>query len=68
MHTDAGCPGASDASDSADATRRAVGAAYYHPLAVRRFAPTIKRLQQTVGPASKLAVPAAADPQPRYVK
>jgi hypothetical protein len=37
--------------------RRAIGAAYSHPLAVRRFAPTIKRLQQTVVPASNLAVP-----------
>jgi hypothetical protein len=43
--------------DGADATRRAIGAAYYHPLAVRRFASTIKRLQRTVGLASNLAVP-----------
>jgi len=56
---------AAELFDGADATRRAIGAAYYHPLAVRRFAPTIKQLQQTVGPASKLAVPAVADPQPR---
>jgi hypothetical protein len=52
-------------NDGTDAPRRAIGAAYYHPLAVRRFAPTIKWLQQTVVPASKLAVPPAADPQPR---
>jgi len=51
--------------DGADASRRAIGAADYHPLSVRRFAPAIKRLQRTVVHASKLAHPPAADPQPR---
>ncbi|MFH1952815.1 MAG: hypothetical protein ABIL06_14490, partial [Pseudomonadota bacterium] len=41
--------------DGADALRRAIGAADYHPLSVRRFAPAIKRLQRTVVHASKLA-------------
>jgi hypothetical protein len=48
------------------ATRRAIGAADYHPLSVRRFAPAIKRLQRTVVHASQLARPPAADPQPRW--
>jgi len=52
--------------DGADASRRAIGAADYHPPSVRRFAPAIKRLQRTVVHASKLARPPAADPQPRY--
>jgi len=52
-------------NDGADALRRAIGAADYHPLSVRRFAPAIKRLQRTVVHASKLALPPAADPQPR---
>ncbi len=47
-------------------TRHAIGAADYHPLSVRRFAPAIKRLQRTVIHAIKLACPPAADPQPRY--
>jgi hypothetical protein len=51
--------------DGADASRRAIGAADYHPLSVRRFAPAIKRLQRTVVHASQLAHPRAADPQPR---
>jgi len=51
--------------DGADASRRAIGAADYHPLSVRRFAPAIKRMQRTVVPASQLARPPAADPQRR---
>jgi len=51
--------------DGADASRRATGAADYHPLSVRRFAPAIKRLQRTVVHASTLARPPAADPPPR---
>ena len=51
--------------DGADASRRAIGAAHYHALAVRRCAPAIKRMQRTVGPANKLACPPSADPQPR---
>jgi len=57
-----------DGHDGADASRRAIGAADYHPLSVRRFAPAIKRLQRTVIRASKLARPPAADPQPRYAR
>jgi hypothetical protein len=53
------------ASDGTDASRRAIGAADYHPLDVRRFAPAIKRLQQTAVRTSKLARPTAADPQRR---
>jgi hypothetical protein len=49
------------ASDGADASRCAIGAADYHPLSVRRFAPAIKRLQRTVVHASKLARPPAAN-------
>ena len=49
------------------AARRAIGAADYHPLSVRRFAPAITRLQRTVVPASTLARPPAADPQLRQV-
>ncbi len=51
--------------DAPHKVRRAIGAADYHPLSVRRFAPAIKRLQRTVVHASKLARPPAADPQPR---
>ena len=51
--------------DGADASRRAIGAADYHPLSVRRFAPAIKRMQRTGVHASTLARPPAADPQPR---
>ncbi len=40
-------------SDGADASRRAIGAADYHPLSVRRFAPAVKRLKLTVGLARK---------------
>jgi len=54
-------------TDGADASRRAIGAAHYHPLSVRRFAPAIKRMQRTAVPASKLACPSAADTQPRWV-
>lgn len=54
--------------DGADATRHAIGAADGHPLSDRRIAPAIQRLQRTVVPASKLACPPAADPQPRYVE
>jgi hypothetical protein len=54
--------------DGADALRRAIGAADYHPLSVRRFAPAIKRLQRTVVHASQLTRPSAADPQPRYAQ
>jgi hypothetical protein len=49
----------------ADASRRAIGVADYHPLSVRRFAPAIQRMQRTVVPASELARPPAADPQRR---
>ncbi len=52
--------------DGGDASRRAIGAADYHPLSVRRFAPAINRMQRTVVHASKLARPSAADPQRRY--
>jgi hypothetical protein len=52
-------------TDGADAARRAIGAADYHPLSVRRFAPAIQRMQRTIVHASKLARPPAADPQPR---
>jgi len=52
--------------DGADATRPAIGLAYYLPPAVRRFAPTITRLQRTSIHASKLARPVAADPRGRY--
>jgi len=41
--------------DGTDAARRAIGAADFHPLSVRRFAPAIKRLQRTAWLASKLA-------------
>ncbi|GBC78526.1 hypothetical protein HRbin08_02022 [bacterium HR08] len=41
-------------TDGADASRRAIGAADYHPLSVRRFAPAIQRLQRTVRPVSQL--------------
>ena len=41
--------------DGADAPRRAIGAADYHPPAVRRFAPAIQRMQRTGSTASKLA-------------
>jgi len=47
--------------------RRAIGAANYHPLSVRRFAPSIQRMQRTVAPANKFASAPAADPQPRYM-
>ncbi len=61
-----GCsPRPLNASDGADASRRAIGAADYHPLSVRRSAPAIKRLQRTVVHASLLARPPAADPQRR---
>ncbi len=46
--------------------RRSIGAADCHPLSVRRFAPSIKRMQRTVAPANKFAYALAADPQPRY--
>ena len=36
-------------------TRRAIGAADYHSLSVRRFAAAIKRLKLTVGRARKRA-------------
>ena len=52
-------------TDGTDATRRAIGPAYYHPHAVRRCAPAIKRLQRSVIHASKLARPPAADPRGR---
>ncbi len=52
--------------DGADASRRATGAADYHPLSVWRFAPAIKRLQRTAVHASKLARLPAAHPQRRY--
>jgi len=42
-------------NDGADASRRAIGAADYHPLSARRYAPAIKRLKLTVGPARKRA-------------
>ena len=35
----------------------------YHPLSVRRFAPSIKRLKRIVAPASKLASTPTAYPQ-----
>jgi len=54
-------------NDGADAARRAIGSADYHPLSVRRFAPAIKRLQRTGVHASKLARPPAAYPQPLSV-
>jgi len=53
--------------DGADASRRAIGAADLDPLSARRSAPAIKRLLRPVVPASKLAEPPAADPQPRWV-
>ncbi len=56
------------ANVGAAASRRANGAAYSHPLSVRRFAPANQRLQRTAGPASKLARPSAADPRPRWAK
>jgi len=46
-------------------TRRAIGAADYHSLSVRRFAATIKRLKLTVGLARRRAAHPAAYPQPR---
>jgi len=49
-------------------TRRSIGAADCHPLSVRRFAPSIKRMQRTVAPANKFASAPAADPQPRYAE
>ena len=52
-------------SDGADASRRAIGTATYHPLSVRRFALAIKRMQRTGVHASTLARPPAADPQLR---
>jgi hypothetical protein len=52
-------------TDGADASRHAIGAADCHPLSVRRKAPAIKRMQQTVAHASKLARSPAADPQHR---
>ena len=45
--------------------RRANGAAYFHPLSVRRFAPANQRLQRMASPASKPAGPPTADPWPR---
>ena len=53
------------AERSRDASRPANGAADCHPLDLERFAPSNKRMQRTVGHASKLACPPAADPQHR---
>jgi hypothetical protein len=50
---------------SRDASRPANGVADYHPLDLGRFAPSNKRMQRTLGHASKLACPPAADPQRR---
>ncbi len=47
--------------------RRSIGDADCHPLSVRRFAPSIKRMQRTVASANKFASVPADDPQPRYV-
>ena len=54
---------AADHQDGSDASRRAIGAADYHPLSVWRSAPAIKRMQQTIPSASKLASGLAPDPQ-----
>ena len=50
--------------DGAGATAPLHRAADYHPLSVRRFAPSIKRLQRTVVPTNKFAYTPDADPQP----
>jgi len=53
-------------NDGSDATRRAIGAANFHPLSVPALTrQAIKRLQRTAAPASKLACSSAADPQRR---
>jgi len=43
----------------------AIGAANYHPLDDRRFAPAIKRMQPTGFRPSKLGLQPDADPQRR---
>ena len=56
-------------SDGSDATRRAIDAAYCHPLSVPALTrQAIKRLQRSAVPASKLACTSAADPQRRYAR
>jgi hypothetical protein len=60
-----GVPPPVTGNDGADASRRAIGAADYHQLSVRPYAPAITRLQRTVVHASTLARLPTADPQLR---
>jgi len=51
-------------NDGADASRRAIGLRIPIRFLSRRYAPGHQGLQRTAVPASKLACPSAADPQP----